>query len=141
MIRTTEHSVAVGLARFHAPLLWLAALGLVPIALSYGLVPRASLPLLFDIDASGVNTRHVFRAIMGLYLALAGFWIMGALRPHLRIAALMSLTVFMLGLGVGRLLSILVDGWPHPLLVAYTGLEFGLGFAAWKLLSGARGVR
>nr|WP_290544873.1 DUF4345 domain-containing protein [Aestuariivirga sp.] len=94
--------------------LLVTALGLTPIALSYGLSPGRSLGWLFGIDASAVNIRHVFRAVMGLYLALACFWAAGAFMPGLRIPALWSLVVFMVGLALGRILSILVDGWPHP---------------------------
>ena len=72
------------------------ALGLTPIALSYGLAPGVSLPFLFDLDASETNARHIFRAIMGLYLALVVFWMVGARQAHLRVPALWSLVVFML---------------------------------------------
>ena len=108
--------------------LWLAAAGLTPIALSYGLSPSASMAFLFDIDASATNATHIFRAIMGLYLALAIFWVSGALKPRLRLPALYSLTIFMLGLAAGRVLSLIVDGMPHYLLVIYLLLE--LLFAA-----------
>ena len=70
--------------------------------------------ILFDIDASPVNVSHIFRAVMGLYLAVVIFWVFGAFRAPLRLPALWSLTVFMLGLAAGRLLSLLVDGMPLP---------------------------
>ena len=106
----------------------LAAAGLTPIALGYGLVPATSLAFLFDIDASAINSAHIFRAVMGLYLALAAFWVAGALRDRLRLPALYSLTVFMFGLAAGRALSLLLDGMPHWLLFVYMILEvlFGL---------------
>ena len=106
-----------------------AAIGLVPIALSYGVDPGASLDRLFGVTIEGTNGTHLFRAIMGLYLALAAFWVVGALRQRLAIPALWSLVVFMLGLAAGRLLSLVVDGLPHPLLMVYLGLEalFGIG--------------
>ncbi len=111
-------------------LLLLAAIGLVPIALSYGAAPASSMGLLFDIDASSVNSSHVFRAVMGLYLALALFWLVGVRNATLRNPALWSLAVFMLGLAAGRGLSLLLDGMPHPLLVVYLLLELGFGAAA-----------
>jgi hypothetical protein len=112
----------------------LAAAGLTPIALSYGLVPGTSLSFLFGIDASDTNTAHIFRAVMGLYLALVFFWIAGAKTPSLRLPALWSLTVFMLGLASGRILSLLVDGVPHPLLAVYLLLELGFGFVGYFLI-------
>jgi len=114
--------------------LLVAAVGLLPVALSYGVAPARSLPWLFGIDATGVNAQHVFRAIMGLYLAMICFWIAGALRPSVRIPALWSLIVFMIGLGVGRLFSLFVDGWPHPLLVVYMVVEFIMGAAGLYIL-------
>ncbi len=96
-------------------LLLAMAIGLTPIALSYGAAPQASLPLLYGIDASGVPTHHVFRAIMGLYLVMVCFWLAGAMRPALRVPSLWSLFVFSLGLALGRGLSLLLDGWPGPL--------------------------
>ena len=113
----------------------LAALGLTPIALGYGAAPQVVLPWMFGIDASAVNVRHIFRAVMGLYLALAAFWVFGARSPELRIPALWSLTIFMGGLALGRALSLVVDGMPHPLLVVYMFLEIGFCFVGWKLLN------
>jgi hypothetical protein len=106
-----------------------AAIGLVPIALSYGFAPERSLSYLFQISASDINSTHIFRAIMGLYLALVLFWLFGAIKSELRQAALYSLVIFMLGLALGRLLSIVLDGFPHPLLTTYLVLEllFGIG--------------
>jgi hypothetical protein len=110
--------------------LLLAAVGLAPVALSYGLMPQASLSYLFDIDASSVNSSHIFRAIMGLYLAMVTFWIIGARNASLTLPALWSLTIFMLGLAAGRALSIVIDGMPHPLLLGYLAVEVGFGFAS-----------
>ena len=112
----------------------IAALGLTPIALSYGLVPGTSMDYLFQVPVSDVNGRHIFRAVMGLYLALALFWVAGALRADIRQAALLSLVVFMLGLAAGRVLSLIVDGIPSPLLVVYLLLELGFGCGGVLLL-------
>ncbi|MCP4306860.1 MAG: DUF4345 domain-containing protein [bacterium] len=112
----------------------IAAVGLTPIALSYGLMPKMSLPWLFGINADAVNTRQIFRAIMGLYLALVAFWLIGALSPSLQVPALWSLVVFMIGLALGRLVSLLLDGWPHPLLFIYMILELAFALIGWLLL-------
>jgi len=112
----------------------LTAIGLTPIALSYGLVPQSSLSWLFDIDASDTNTRHIFRAVMGLYLGLIIFWLVGACRADIRVPALWSLVVFMWGLAAGRLVSLAIDGIPHMLLVVYLVLECVFGLVGWFLL-------
>lgn len=105
-----------------------AALGLLPIALSYGLVPQKSISYLFGITVSDTNSIHIFRAVMGLYLALITFWLIGAFNVLLRQAALYSLIVFMFGLAAGRILSLILDGMPHWLLTLYLVLELVFGF-------------
>lgn len=116
-------------------LLLALAIGLIPIALSYGVAPQASLLWLYGIDAASVPIHHIFRAIMGLYLALICFWIAGAMHSGLRMPALWSLFVFTLGLALGRLLSLFVDGWPGPLLFAYFPAELALAASAAWLIS------
>jgi len=112
----------------------IAAIGLVPVALSYGVAPKESLSYLFDIAVSNRNGAHIFRATMGLYMALAIFWIIGAFRARVSQAALYSLIVFMFGLAAGRILSIVVDGVPHWLLVAYLAMELLFGILGVLLL-------
>ena len=107
--------------------LLIAAIGLTPSALSYGFMPQKSLHYLFDVSVSDTNSIHIFRAVMGLYLALVLFWITGAFKVQVRQAALYSLIVFMLGLAAGRILSLVVDGIPHWLLVVYLVLELVFG--------------
>jgi hypothetical protein len=115
----------------------LTSVGLIPIALSYGLAPRLSLEYLYGFTLQSLNEVHIFRAVMGLYLALIAFWLMGAFQTHLRQAALYSLVVFMLGLAAGRLLSFVVDGVPHWLLVFYFFAEVVSGVLGLQLLKRA----
>ncbi|MFA0439792.1 hypothetical protein BCU70_10940 [Vibrio sp. 10N.286.49.C2] len=107
--------------------LLIASSGLAPIALCYGLSPALSLPFLFDIEINTVNTTHIFRAIMGLYLATGIFWVVGAFVDKMRLPALYNLVVFMVGLAFGRIVSISIDGPPNALLIFYLILEFGFG--------------
>ena len=107
--------------------LLVVAIGLLPIALSYGLIPQKSLSYLFDITVSDPNSIHIFRAVMGLYLALIIFWLIGAFKVQVRQAALYSLIVFMFGLAAGRILSLIIDGMPHWLLAVYLVLELIFG--------------
>lgn len=114
-----------------------AALGLVPIALSYGIDPQGVLGQLFGLEFAAPNGVHIMRAMMFLYLGLASFWVMGARNEKLTIPALYSLIVFMLSLAAGRLVSLLVDGMPHWILVAYLGLEVAFGIVGIVLLKRA----
>lgn len=114
--------------------LWACAIGITPIALGYGLVPARSMPLLFGTVPADHNVLHILRAVMGLYLALAGFWVAGALQPHWRQAALVTVLLLCAGLGAGRVLSILADGPPHWLLSVYLAIEVVVAAAALWLL-------
>lgn len=109
-----------------------SAVGLFAVALSYGVAPAVVLPKVLDLAVDGTDLTHVFRAIMGLYLAMIVLWVLGALRPSLTRAAVISEVVFMFGLALGRVLSIIVDGVPSVLLVAYTVVEIVMG--CWGVL-------
>ena len=113
--------------------LLIAAVGLTPVALSYGLAPATTVPMLYGVEIESINLTHIFRAVMGLYLAMVVFWIFGATRESLRFPALCSVVVFMGGLAVGRLLSLFVDGIPGVFLVIYLLLEIGFTLVAFKL--------
>lgn len=115
--------------------LTVSAVGLVPIALAYGLVPTLTIDYLFGLPVQNTNGAHIFRAVMGLYLALASYWLLGAWKTPLRQSALQCLVVFMFGLAGGRLLSLAVDGIPNGLLLAYLGLELGCGVVGLLLLN------
>ena len=106
------------------------AVGLVPIALGYGARPADSLDALFDIAVDTINLTHIMRAIMGLYFGMVVIWVWGAFDKRLTTPALVSCAVFMLGLAAGRILSFILDGMPHGLLVVYAVLEVLLGLLA-----------
>ena len=108
-------------------LLLVGAIGLIPIALSYGLIPEQSMAYLYDISVSSINLTHILRAVMGLYLAMLLFWFIGAFNTQLRQAAIYSLIIFMLGLAFGRIISLIIDGVPNSLLLIYLALELLLG--------------
>ena len=113
------------------------AVGLVPIALGYGAKPSASLDALFGITVETTNLTPIMRAVMGLYLGMVVLLILGAFKPQITAPALVSSAVFMLGLAAGRILSFILDGMPHWLLVVYAGLEIVLGLGAVAILRGA----
>jgi hypothetical protein len=106
------------------------AVGLVPIALGYGAKPSTSLDALYGIIVDTTNLTHIMRAVMGLYLGMVVLWVWGAFKKQMTAPALISCAVFMLGLAAGRILSIIVDGMPHWLLVVYAVLEIVLGLGA-----------
>ena len=68
---------------------------------------------------------------MGLYLGMIVLWVLGALRTGLTRVAVISAIVFMTGLAVGRIISIVADGVPSIALLGYTGVEIVM--AVWGL--------
>jgi hypothetical protein len=112
------------------------SVGLVPIALGYGAKPSATLDSLFGIKVDTTNLTHIMRAVMGLYLGMVAFWLWGAFNRSMAGAALAACAVFMLGLAGGRVLSFILDGLPHWLLIVYAGLEIVLGLIAVALYRG-----
>ncbi|MEM9902133.1 MAG: DUF4345 domain-containing protein [Pseudomonadota bacterium] len=113
-------------------------LGLVPVALSSGVMPEYGLPLPYGISDPDLPTRHVFRAVMGLYLGMICFWLAGVLRPDLRRPALWTVFVFVTGIAMGRPLSLALDGWSQPLLLAYLIAEIVLAATSLALIVLAR---
>ena len=55
--------------------LLITAIGLFPIALSYGLMPQKSLGYLFDISVSYPNSSHILLRYSGLFEIYAGGFI------------------------------------------------------------------
>ena len=110
------------------------AFGVFLVSLTYGVVPNATLSYLYDIEVNSINLSNIFRAIMGLYIALVTFWIAGAKYENLRIPALWSLTIFMTGLALGRALSIAIDGVPYPLFIIWMVIEFISAYLGYKFI-------
>ena len=100
------------------------AAGVFPVALTYGVNPQVTLAYLYDIEVNSINLSNIFRAIMGLYIGLNVFWIICAFKKSLLLPAMWSLTIFMTGIGLGRMLSLFIDGIPYPAFIIYMLLEF-----------------
>ena len=114
------------------------AVGLVPIALGYGANPSHTLDFLFGIKVDTTNLTHIMRAVMGLYFGMVALWLWGAFSRSIAGPALVACAVFMLGLAAGRILSFVMDGLPHWLLIVYAALEIVLGLIAVILCRGNR---
>lgn len=107
--------------------------GLIPVALGYGVMPAATMEALYGITIEGPGLNNIMRATMCLYLGMASLWLVGAFRPAATQTALLVCGIFMSSIAVGRVLSLALDGMPHWLLVAFTGLEVAGGAAAFAL--------
>ena len=83
-------------------------------------------------NASAINDVRSFGMLL---LATAILSIIGALNSSLRKPATISAFLLFLSLGMGRILSILMDGMPSDGIVKATGLEMILGIAGLVLYS------
>ena len=97
------------------------------IALLYGISPKWFFKtFLVDSQVPSIDQAHILRAVMTLYLGLGGFWLFCAFSDKYRDAGVIVLAVFCGGLVTGRLLSVLFDGAPSPILWVYIAMELGL---------------
>jgi hypothetical protein len=71
---------------------------------------------------------------MGLYLAFASLWILGIFKNDYWKTATITNILFMLGLGFGRIISIIFDGIPSTIFILGTIGELVLGFYGWYQL-------
>lgn len=115
-------------------LLIFSGVALIPIALSYGVVPEKTLTSLYGFPVENMNLTHIFRAQMGLCLGQAIFYLLGAFQATLRRPAMWCLVVFMLGLAAGRAISLMIDGIPQFGLIFSLIAEIIMGFLGLSLL-------
>jgi hypothetical protein len=59
-------------------------------------------------------------------------WVLGAFWANLTRAAVIAEITFMIGLALGRMVSVVIDGIPSVLLVVYLVLEIAMGL--WGVL-------
>lgn len=104
----------------------LAFCSVAAIALLYGVSPKWFSETFIGVAALNPNIAHILRAVMGLYLALGGFWFYAAFSSKHRNTAILTTAVFSGGLASGRLISLVVEGQPAPLLIFYLALELVL---------------
>lgn len=84
----------------------------------YGLHPSFTMPLLLDFEVEAVPLKNIFRAIMGIYIGLGIYWLLGASRPSLWKSATLCNVLFMGGIALGRLISLLWDGFSTSFFIA-----------------------
>ncbi len=101
----------------------------VPVAITYGLMPEGILQEVLHFKVEATNLANIFRAIMGLYLGMATFWIIGILYPTYWKAATLVNILFMGGLAFGRIISMVVDG--QPSIIFSAGVIGELVLAGW----------
>ena len=94
--------------------------------LLYGISPRWYAATFLGINDLNLNLAHILRALAGLYLALAAFWLYAAFNDKHRDAAILTTILFAGGLAAGRCLSLITDGQPAFMLMTYLAAELGV---------------
>lgn len=80
------------------------------------------------IDVAGnINSLNDIRSFGMLLLATASLFFLGSFKSSLRKSAIISSFLLFLSLGLGRILSIALDGMPSIEMIKGTGLEIFLG--------------
>jgi hypothetical protein len=115
--------------------LLIVGLGLVPIALSYGVDPAGVLPKFMNLRVEGTDLTQIFRAVMCLYLGMSVFCCIAAFEPAWQRVAVVWAVIFMLSLALGRVISLAVDGVPSRVLNLYLGVELVMGLLGLWLLA------
>ena len=107
--------------------LLVAGVFLLPVALSYGVDPAATIPPFMNFTVEGIDETHIFRALMGLYLGMVAFCFIAAFTPEWRHVAVIWAVFFAYSLALGRILSLIVDGMPSHMLLFYLAVELVVG--------------
>ena len=104
----------------------LAAITVAGIAFLYGLSPQWFARSFLGVRDLDVNLAHILRAVMGLYVGFSLFWLFSAQSNRQRNTAVLTTWIFAAGLVSGRIISLVFDGLPSPLLVGYTVAELAI---------------
>jgi Domain of unknown function (DUF4345) len=100
------------------------------VGLAYGILPDGILHVLFDFNFESHDFRHLLKGIMGLYVGISIYWLLGIIHVENWRAATQSNIVFMGGLACGRIIGLISDGMPS---MAYL---LGLLIELWLMMWG-----
>ena len=113
----------------------ISVLIVVPIAFVYGFLPNFISQSLFDVEIVTLDLANIYKAIMGFYLASASLWILGILNLKYWEIATFSNIIFMFGLSIGRMISLISDGIPSTIFLYGTLAEMILAiFGIYQLI-------
>ena len=114
-----------------------AGIGVVAIGVIYLAAPEILLDV-YGIEIRSSSEANLFKAAYGgLFLAFGSLFLLGAVRVAYAEPAKIALLIFMSGLAVGRLVSLVADGRPHVLIMVVHGVEVVYAVAAAYILRGS----
>lgn len=118
-----------------------AAFGLAIIGAVYLVAPGAMFSLYGISMETATELSMVRSAYGGVFIAFAMLFAAGAFNPQLSNTALYALCAFMGGFAAGRVVSLVLDGAPHPLLIVILAVEIFYAVAAVVLLRAPRNAQ
>jgi hypothetical protein len=89
----------------------------------YGGHPSLIIPELLGFEVVDLELKNMLRAVMGIYLGVGLYWLIGAFKPEIWYGATLCNVLFMGGISFGRIVSTVVDG-KSPLFTPALILEF-----------------
>lgn len=110
--------------------LLLSAVVVISVSFVYGGNPSVFMPYVFGFEVIDIDLKNILRAVMGLYLAIGGFWVYTLFREKYWETATLINILFMGGLAFGRLVSTIFDGVSPQFMV---GLVLEFIFMLWGL--------
>lgn len=125
-----EYTAALKIKNLH---LLVSVLIIIPVGLVYGLNPFGLLTKLLHFPIDNINLSGMLKAVMGLYISIAGIWIAGIIKPTLWVTATWVNILCMGGLAFGRIISLITDGIPSYIFLLGLGLEIFL--ASWGIFN------
>ena len=90
--------------------LWLSGIIVIIAGVVYGSYPSYFIPLIFGFEVNALDLQNILRAVMGIYVGIGAFWLLGALKPVYWESATICNVLFMGGISFGRIVSTLFDG-------------------------------
>ena len=108
----------------------------IPVAIVYGFDLESSL----NMTPETTDDFNFLKAVMGIYLGFSILWILGIFKNNYLKMALVSNVIFMLGLGFGRLASVIFDGLPSTGFLAGIVGELLFGWYGVWVLSRKSGI-
>jgi len=108
----------------------LSAIVVISVSFVYGGNPSIFMPYVFGFEVIDIDLKNILRAVMGLYLAIGGFWVYGIIYEKYWATATLVNILFMGGLTFGRLVSTFFDGISPQFMV---GLALEFLFMLWGI--------
>lgn len=78
--------------------------------LVYGGHPTVWMPMILDYNVDSLELKNMLRAVMGIYMGIGVYWLIGAFKPKFWNGATLCNILFMGGISFGRIISTFFDG-------------------------------